>query len=109
MKKFLLIYHTPKEVLARHSSLTEDEINVMMESWMKWKEDNESAVIDFGNPVGAQHVVSPSDSKQVSDDVTGYGIIQAESLDEAKKVLNNHPSLTDEDGSTISLYEIVEM
>ncbi len=109
MKKFLLIYHSPREVSEKWSSMSEEDVKKAMEVWMKWKEDNEGAVVDFGNPVGAQHIVSPEGSREESDDVTGYGIIQAEGLEEAKKVLENHPSFADDDGSTVSLYEIHEM
>ena len=109
MNTYLLIYHSPKEAMEKFNSMTEEEMGVVMEAWMKWKDDNEGAIVDFGNPVGGQHVATLSDFKEVNDDVSGYGIIQAEDLEGAKKVLENHPSLADDDGSTISLYQIHEM
>ena len=109
MKKFLLIYHSPKEAIERFMSMSEEESKKMMEVWTKWGEENKDALVDFGNPVGTQHVVSLSDVKEEGDDVTGYSIIQANDLDGAKKMLENHPSLIDDDGSTVSLYPITEM
>ena len=109
MKKFLLIYHSPKEAMERYAKMNDEETKEMMGAWMKWHDNNKDAIVDFGNPVKGQNVVTLSGSKEESDDVTGYGIIQAEDLDGAKKVLENHPSLVDDDGSTVSLYEIHEM
>ncbi len=109
MKKFLLIYHSPKEAMERFASMTEDDIAQVMDVWMKWKDEHNDSIIDFGDPVGGQHIISSSGSHQQSDDVTGYGIIQAESLETAKKLLKNHPSLMDDNGSTVSLYPVHEM
>jgi hypothetical protein len=109
MKKFLLIYHSPKEAMEKYSSMSEDDVKEVMDVWMKWQDVHGDTIVDFGNPVGAQHVVSTSGSRDESDDVTGYAIIQAENIEEAKKVLENHPSLIDDDGSTVSLYQVNEM
>jgi len=109
MKKFLLIYHSPKEAMEKYTSMTEEDVKEVMAVWMRWKEEHGEAIVDFGNPVGKQHVVSSTSSEEKGDDVTGYGIIQAENLEEAKKILENHPSLADNDGSTVSLYEMHDM
>ena len=109
MQKFLLIYHSPAEAMERFKSMNEEEVKGVMDTWMKWKEECGDAIVDFGNPVGGQHVVTLSEAKEQGDDVTGYGIIQAEDLEGAKALLKNHPSLVDDDGSTVSLYPIVQM
>ena len=109
MNKYLLIYHSPASAMEKYKDMTEEETKGVMEDWMAWKERSGDGVVDFGNPVGKQTIVTLSDSKEVSDDTTGYSIIQAESLDEAKALLENHPSIKDDDGSTISLYQIHEM
>ncbi len=109
MKKFLLIYHSPKEAMEKFASMSEEEVQGVMGVWMKWKETHVDAVVDFGNPVGPQHVTSVDGSKLQEDDVTGYGIVQAESLEAAQSLLKDHPVIMDNDGSTVSVYPVHEM
>lgn len=109
MKKYLLIYRSPKEAMERYDAMSEEEINEVMSAWMKWKDSHGDAIVDFGNPVGQQHIVTLADAREGSDDVSGYSIIQAEDIEAAKKILEKHPSLVDDDGSTISMYPIHEM
>lgn len=109
MKKFLLIYHSPKEALEKFSTMSKDDIQKDMDIWEKWGEKNKGYIIDFGNPVGTQHVVSADTFKEKGDDVTGYSIIQAEDINQAKELLKDHPALKDNDGSTLSLYPVVDM
>lgn len=109
MKKFLLIYHSPREAIERLKTMSEEEGAQIVATWGAWLEKHKDAIVDAGEPVGMQHVVSLNSSREESDDVTGYAIIQAENLEGAKRVLENHPSLIDDDGSTVSLYQIHEM
>ena len=64
MKKFLLIYHSPKEAMEKYSSMSEDDVQKVMDVWMKWKENHPEAIVDFGNPVGKQHVITSASSKE---------------------------------------------
>ena len=109
MKKFLLIYHSPKEALEQFATMSQEDAQKEMEVWMQWGEKNKDSIIDFGNPVGLQTVVSPEGTQEKNDDVTGYSVIQAENIESAKTLLRDHPSFMNNDGSTVSLYPINEM
>ena len=109
MKKFLLLYHSPKEAMEKYETMSEADVAQVMGAWMKWKESHGDAIVDFGNPTGEGHKMSPTSFERQVDDVSGYGIIQAESMEDAKGILSDHPMILDNDGSTINVYDIHEM
>lgn len=90
MANYLLAYHgggmpeTPEQQAA------------VMQAWMTWMGALGSAVIDGGNPVGATKVVGSTGA--VTDGgganpVTGYSILQADSLEAAVKLAQGCPVL----------------
>lgn len=109
MKKYLVIYHMAPAAVEKHKAMTPEDAKAMMAPWMAWKERCGAGLADMGAGVGRQHVVSNSGSVEKSDDVGGYSFLQAEDLDSARALLDNHPMLSDNDGSTISLYEVKSM
>lgn len=109
MIKFLVIYHMSEAAVAKHKAMSPEDTKTMVAPWMAWKDRCGDGLVDMGAGVGRQHVVSNSGSVEKSDDVGGYSFLQAENLDGAKALLANHPMLFDNDGSTISLYEVKSM
>ena len=94
MKKFIVIYHAPIDALQQTANASPEEMEKGMEQWMVWAQKCGDKLVDMGNPLmggvklGADGTSSPS-AKQVS----GYSIIQAENMDEAKALLEGHPHL----------------
>lgn len=109
MKKYLVIYHMSPAAVAKHKALSPEDMQKMMAPWMAWKERCGAGLFDMGAGVGRQHVVTASGAAEQPDDVGGYSLLQAEDLAGAKALLENHPMLADNDGSTISLYEAKTM
>ena len=48
-------------------------------------------------------------SEDSNSGITGYSIIQANSMDEAKKLVKTHPHLAWSSGCTIEIHETVSM
>lgn len=104
MKKFLVLYEAPATAMAQMAKATPDQMKQGMDLWMKWKNANEKSILDLGTPVGnGAHL-----KKGGSSPVVGYSIIQAPSMDAAKKILDNHPHFHTQGGS-IEVFEFLPM
>ncbi|MBT2499348.1 hypothetical protein J7E25_09575 [Agromyces sp. ISL-38] len=93
-----------------------DEAQAGMDAWTEWANRAGSALVEFGTPTTAVGSVGPAGSAVGSAGsagsaggfVGGYSIMQADSTDALKRMLENHPHLT-MDGSSIEIYELLEV
>jgi YCII-related domain len=96
MKKFFLLHYgfvTPtKEIGA---------------AWKKWFDTYGDKFVDSGTPFAAGIEIKGGETKHLAVDkeaITGYSIINAESMDEAEKIAQSCPSVT-----SIRVYEAKAM
>jgi hypothetical protein len=101
--KYLLIYHGGNQPQG------EEEGRAVMAAWMAWFEGLGAAVADGGNPAGAAKAVSPDGSvaDHDPDSVTGYSILEADSLDAAVAMAQGCPHLAA--GGTVTVHETFEV
>jgi len=96
MKKFVFLYVG-----------YEESAKDMMEAWSKWFASVGDKMVDSGNPFGAGREVTPGGSKELSVDkaaITGYSIVNAETMDEAEKIAKGCPVV-----SGVRIYEAMAM
>lgn len=96
MKKFVYLYHG-----------WGDASQTGMDAWTAWFGEIGESIVDSGNPFGPGKAVTAHGSTDLPTDdsaITGYTIIQAESMEAAEKLLTNCPM-----GSSVSVYEAVPM
>lgn len=89
---------------------TEEDGAKVMAAWEAWMGSLGSALVEPGNPVGPSATVAvdgSTTSTQGPDTVTGYSIVQAQSLDDALALAKGCPIR--DDGGTIEVGEIVPM
>lgn len=89
------------------TNLSQQEQESEMGAWTEWIEECGDAIIDAGSPLG--HGVSIIDDGTEDDAVpiTGYSIVQASNLLDAKSLTVGHPYLNEGEGDfSIELYEI---
>lgn len=110
MKKFIVIYHSPAEAMAKMMESTPEEKKKDMKAWFDWKDSLGDKLIDFGSPLmGGVRLLPNGKSEMSKKEVTGYSIIQAKDIEEAKMLLKNHPHLTWANGCDIEVHEVVPM
>ena len=110
MKKYLVIAYAPFEALAKMSNMSPEQQAEGMKPWLAWKESMGDKLIDFGSPLmGGIRLLPDGSSEMSKKDVTGYSIIQANDMAEAKDLLKNSPHLTWVEGCSIELYEFATM
>ena len=110
MKKYLVIYHAPAEAMQKMASATEEEKAEGMKPWMTWMEKVGENMIDIGSPLmGGTKIKSDGSTEMSTKDVTGYSLIQANNMDEAKTLLDGHPHLMWTEGCDIEVHEVIPM
>jgi len=64
-------------------------------------------LVEMGSPMGKGIAVVDDGTEDVATELTGYSIIEASSLDEAKRLLNNHPFLSESNGDyAVEIFEL---
>ena len=86
-----------------------EEMKKGMEEWVKWKDSCGTGLVDMGAPLGKGQTISLSGAIDSNDLIAGYSILQAQDIEEAKKMLENHPHLKWADSCTITVYPTMPM
>jgi hypothetical protein len=88
---------------------TEEEQQRVMAAWGAWYEKLGQAVADGGNPFGPSRSIAAdgSVSDGAASGMTGYTIIQADSLDAATELAKGCPIL--DDGGTVEVFETFQV
>lgn len=110
MKKFVVIYNVPAEVAAQMPTPTPEQTAESMKHWMAWKAKHDDHVIDFGAPLAAGHNVNAAKNwNGANTQVSGFSILQGESLESIKPIFDDHPHLNWAPGCSIDVHEFTEM
>ena len=101
MAKYLLAYRggDPGE-----GGAPDDDV---MAEWMGWFATIGESLTDMGNPLVASTAIAPDGSSAEPGDLTGYSIIEADSLEAAARVASACPHLRA--GGTVDVYEATPM
>ena len=94
MKKFVLLHYG-----------FEKPTPEIMEAWGAWFESTADKTVDQGGFHGAAREISASGTRDLPmgmESITGYTIIEAESLDEAEKIAGENPYI-----ASIRVYEVM--
>ncbi|MDH3754066.1 MAG: hypothetical protein OEU32_09365 [Acidimicrobiia bacterium] len=103
----------PKYVFAYHGgSMPESEAEQaeVMAAWSSWYGELGESIVDGGNPTGACKTVNGDGSVSDgggSNPISGYGLINAASLDEAVQAAKGCPIL--DGGGSVEVAEAIDM
>ena len=110
MKKFVVLYHASASALEQMAGMSPEEIKKGMEPWMAWAAKCGDALVDFGSPlVGGRKLAKAGTSSPSDKEVTGYSILQADSIEAAQALLKGHPHLERVGDGGIEVHESVEL
>jgi hypothetical protein len=105
MSKFLYLYRGPATSM---EDFTPEQGEEQMKAWGDWMSRVGSALTDPGAPLGARLAVADDGTSPEPSDQTGYSIVEAASLDEARGLLENHPFLAEGKGRfSIEIFELL--
>ena len=109
MKKFLVTYYAPISAIERMAKASPEEMQKGMQSWMTWAEKCGDGLADMGSPLVNGQIVTDAGVVSSDKNVTGYSILQAESMDVAVKMIDGHPHLGWTEGCEIGAFEVMPM
>lgn len=105
MKKFIILYNgpaTPPEQMAP------ELVQKIMAGWKNWMEKVGDDMLDMGQPMASGQAVVDDDSRKPALELSGYSIIQAENMDKAVELVQDHPFLSDKTGKfSVEVFELM--
>jgi len=111
MKRFLIIYHAPKEAMAQTMNVTPEQAAKGMAVWQQWVQRTGSNLVDMGAPLfNSQALNAQGETSESSKNVSGFSIIQAEDMEAAKAIMAGHPHISGwHPESTIEIHETMQL
>ena len=110
MKRFLALYlgsASPEEKAS--SQLPDDIVAKGMAAWAEWMTAHAAEIVDVGAPLGPTKLTSGTGVSDTRNDVTGYVLVQAESLDAAVRLFEGHPHFAIFPGRGVEIIECLPM
>ena len=105
MKKFLVLYRSTTSAQEQMRNSTPEQGKAMMDEWMGWMKKAGAAIVDGGAPLSEAALLKGAAGKGF---IGGYSVVQAESIDAAKKLFDAHPHFK-APGASIELLEMMTM
>ena len=109
MKKFVVLYHSSVDAQKKMEEATPEQMAEGMKPWMAWAEKIGDALVEWGTPLFGGRKVTPKSASASDKGVSGYSILQAESMDKAVDLVKDHPHLSWADGCNIEVHESAPM
>lgn len=107
MAKFILLYNGPATPPEQMDPAKRD---ATMAQWGKWMEKVGNAMVDMGQPMAPGEAVVDDGSSRPALLLSGYSIIQAEDMAAAKKLVEDHPFLSDKTGKfSVEVFELIQV
>ncbi len=107
MKRFMLLYvgpATPAE------EMPPERRQAIMEEWQAWMTRVGPALTDMGAPTAGGVAVVDDGTIGTATQVNGYSFVEAEDLEAAKRLVDDHPFLSDESGRfSVEIHEVLRM
>ena len=87
---------------------SEEDKKKGMEEWGTWMKKHMADFADMGGPTGKNTQVTKEGATEMSNDIGGYSVLQAESKEAAAALLADSPHFG-MPGASVDLMEIVSM
>jgi len=106
MAKYILLYRGNATPMAQ---LSEAEVADVLSAWRAWSDKHSSHIQDI-NPFGERAAIDVGGGEQTPVALQGHTIVEAESLEAAKRFCEDHPFYDGaEPGSVIDVLEAMPM
>ena len=109
MKKFMILYLSPVSAREQMANASPEQMQAGMREWLNWREKTGKAIVDLGAPLASGKHIEAGKVTGGNLTVTGYSIVQANSIDEAVKLFKEHPHFKMPGGASIEVLEFVPM
>ena len=83
----------PAAIDAMRTNMTPEQSRSQMASWGKWMESIKASTVDGGAPTGENMRVNAKGSTIMRNEVCGYIVVEAETIEDAAKLFEGNPML----------------
>ena len=105
MKKFIILYNGPA---TPPEQMDPELVQKIMGGWKTWMEKVGGDMLDMGQPMANGQAIVDDGSQKAALELSGYSIIQAESLEKAVELVQDHPFLSDKTGKfSVEVFELM--
>lgn len=109
MKTFLAIYNGTHASMANWNNFSEAEQAKRQQegiaAWHAWVEKHKDVIVDVGAPLGTTKRINASGITDISNNLTAYTLVKAETHEAAAKLFENHPHFTIFPGDDVEVME----
>ena len=102
MAKFLVLYRSKVSAAEQMEGASPEDAQAGMEAWMQWAGKVGDAMVDLGSPLQSVAVVGGSSE---GPHIGGFSILEADSADDAKALVEGHPHLMSPGDPTVEVLE----
>jgi hypothetical protein len=103
MAKYMVLYRSPVSAEEQMAGATPEQAQAGLDAWNAWGAKAGDSLVDFGTPVTQAGVVGAGGSSS-GDYIGGFSVLEADSVDSLRSLLDDHPHLMLE-GATIEILE----
>ena len=89
MKKFLVLYHASVSAAQQMAGATPEQMKGGMDAWADWTKRTGRALVDPGMPLENAAAISAASGASLCT-ITGYSLLQAESVDTLRDLPKAH-------------------
>jgi len=111
MPRFLAVYTMKPENVVRFRALPKAEQDAIdaagLKQWLDWEKANAASFADTGGMVGKTVRVTKDGIAKAQNDICGYVVVEAESIDAAARLFENHPHFTIFPGDSVDIMPFV--
>jgi hypothetical protein len=110
MAKYMILYNSDVRSSDRMSESTPEEMEAGMQSWLKWRDEaSKDFKVDFGLPLQAVSRITTEGVTDSNIPVSGYSLVEGDSMDKLLELLQTHPHLNMVPGASIDVLEMLPM
>lgn len=105
MPQYMMIYQGEATDMA---DMSEEQAAEVLSKWQSWMGKVGGALADVGSPFGPGQSIVDDGSTGSAARLTGYSIVEADSLEDAAELADGHPYLSEGRGNySVELFELM--
>ena len=108
MPTYVVLYTAPVSASAQMENNDPEMAAASMQAWNDWSAKAGSGVVDLGLPLSNGRKLTSNGAAEAGTDVAGYSILQADTMDDAERLLESHPHLQ-MPGAAIEVYQSLQI
>lgn len=78
-----------------------------MAAWKAWIEKHQASIVAMGGPLGKTKKITERGIEDVSNEMGGFMVVQAESHEAAARLFENHPHFTAFPGESVEVMPVL--